>query len=194
MRSSLTRVGRSRCGCPSERRRQRVAVVERRVPHGGHARRGRSAVTRRLVPGVEQLTSSLAAAATRFADVVKAGRTHMMDAVPVFLGDEFAGYAAQLDEARERIESRLGRIGRVPLGGTAVGNGLNAPPSSVPMLLPGWRRRSSRALDCTEPLRRSGVARLDRRAVEPPPDLGCCADQGRQRHPSDGFRPGNGHW
>ena len=83
---------------------------------------------RSVLPAVATLTDSLVAAAQRFADVVKAGRTHLMDAVPLFLGDEFSGYAAQLRESSERIESSLARIGRVPLGGTAVGNGLNAPP------------------------------------------------------------------
>ncbi len=78
-----------------------------------------------LLPAMEQLTISLDTAATRFATVVKSGRTHMMDAVPVFLGDEFDGYAEQLREASERLTAALPRIGRVPLGGTAVGSGLN---------------------------------------------------------------------
>ncbi len=82
-------------------------------------------ITRALVPAIAQLTNSLDTAATRFATVVKSGRTHMMDAVPIFLGDEFDGYAEQLCEASERLTSALPRIGRVPLGGTAVGSGLN---------------------------------------------------------------------
>ncbi|MEO8363220.1 MAG: class II fumarate hydratase [Ilumatobacteraceae bacterium] len=81
-----------------------------------------------LVPAIAQLTTSLDIAANRFADVVKAGRTHLMDAVPIFLGDEFDGYAAQLREASERLQTSLPRLGRVPLGGTAVGNGLNTSP------------------------------------------------------------------
>ncbi len=81
-----------------------------------------------LLPAVETLTTSLDIAATRFADVVKAGRTHLMDAVPIFLGDEFDGYAAQLREASERLQTSLPRLGRVPLGGTAVGSGLNSTP------------------------------------------------------------------
>nr|MBA3768517.1 class II fumarate hydratase [Acidobacteriota bacterium] len=85
-------------------------------------------ITRELAPALRTLIASLDAATARFADVVKAGRTHLMDAVPIFLGDEFAGYAAQLGEAMERIDSALPRLGRVPLGGTAVGNGLNAAP------------------------------------------------------------------
>ena len=83
---------------------------------------------RRLLPAMAGLTRSLQHTALRFETVVKAGRTHMMDAVPVFLSDEFEGYAAQVTEAIERLQAGLGRIGRVPLGGTAVGNGLNADP------------------------------------------------------------------
>ena len=81
-----------------------------------------------LLPAVSRLTGSMDAAAARFATVVKSGRTHMMDAVPVFLGDEFDGYAEQLREASERFAGALRRIGRVPLGGTAVGSGLNTSP------------------------------------------------------------------
>ncbi|MEO5975249.1 MAG: class II fumarate hydratase [Ilumatobacteraceae bacterium] len=81
-----------------------------------------------LLPAIDQLTTSLDIAANRFANVVKAGRTHMMDAVPIFLGDEFDGYASQLRDASERLQTSLPRLGRVPLGGTAVGNGLNTSP------------------------------------------------------------------
>jgi fumarate hydratase class II len=81
-----------------------------------------------LRPAMERLESALGEAADRFAEVVKTGRTHLMDAVPITLGDEFGGYAAQLAEATERIADAAGRLGRVPLGGTAVGTGLNAPP------------------------------------------------------------------
>ena len=62
-----------------------------------------------------------------FADVVKAGRTHLMDASPITLGQEFGGYAAQIAEARERLADTMVRVAAVPLGGTATGNGLNAP-------------------------------------------------------------------
>jgi len=86
------------------------------------------AIDRELLPAIALVTESLRATAARFATVVKAGRTHMMDAVPIFLGDEFDGYAAQLAEAGERIRDSLPRVGRVPLGGTAVGTGLNTDP------------------------------------------------------------------
>ena len=71
---------------------------------------------------------SLRAKATEFADVVKSGRTHLMDATPVMLGQEFGGYAATLALAAERLESVLPRVRELPLGGTAVGTGINTPP------------------------------------------------------------------
>jgi fumarate hydratase class II len=82
----------------------------------------------RLLPALDKLADSLAAKADEWADVVKAGRTHLMDAVPVTLGQEFGGYAAQIRLGRERIESALPRVGQIPLGGTATGTGLNTHP------------------------------------------------------------------
>jgi fumarate hydratase class II len=87
-----------------------------------------AAVTGDLLPALEQLRASLAAKATEFADLVKPGRTHLMDAVPVTLGQEFAGYAAQIAQGIERVRATLGRVGQLPLGGAAVGTGLNAHP------------------------------------------------------------------
>src|ERR671915_137797 len=84
--------------------------------------------TDRLVPALERLQSSLAAKAEEFADVVKAGRTHLMDAVPVTLGQEFGGYATQARLGRERVLAALPRVGQIPLGGTATGTGLNTHP------------------------------------------------------------------
>jgi fumarate hydratase class II len=81
-----------------------------------------------LLPALDRLASSLEAKAAEFEDVVKSGRTHLMDAVPVTLGQEFAGYAAQVRQGIARIESTLERLGQVPLGGTAVGTGLNTHP------------------------------------------------------------------
>jgi fumarate hydratase class II len=81
-----------------------------------------------LLPALDQLARSLENRAHRFADVVKAGRTHLMDAVPVTLGQEFSGYAAQVRSARDHIQATLVDVGRIPLGGTAVGNGLNTHP------------------------------------------------------------------
>src|SRR4051812_30727379 len=82
----------------------------------------------RLLPALERLASSLAAKGEEFADLVKAGRTHLMDAVPVTLGQEFQGYAAQIRLGRDRVADALPRVAQIPLGGTAVGTGLNTHP------------------------------------------------------------------
>jgi fumarate hydratase class II len=81
-----------------------------------------------LLPALGRLAEALEAKAREFDDVVKAGRTHLMDAVPVTLGQEFGGYAAQVRQGIARIEGTLERVGRIPLGGTAVGTGLNTHP------------------------------------------------------------------
>jgi fumarate hydratase class II len=81
-----------------------------------------------LMPALGELAEALARKAGEFDDVVKSGRTHWMDAVPVTLGQEFGGYAAQVREGRARVEATLERLGKVPLGGTAVGTGLNTHP------------------------------------------------------------------
>jgi fumarate hydratase class II len=85
-------------------------------------------VTRDLLPAMGSLQAALEAKAKQFADVVKAGRTHLMDAVPVTLGQEFGGYAAQVRLGVQRVEATLGRVGQIPLGGTATGTGLNTHP------------------------------------------------------------------
>ena len=81
-----------------------------------------------LLPALEQLAESLETKAREFDDVVKSGRTHWMDAVPVTLGQEFAGYAAQARQGVERVRDALPRLGQIPLGGTATGTGLNTHP------------------------------------------------------------------
>ena len=85
-------------------------------------------VVRDLVPALEHLAGSLEGKAAEFADVVKSGRTHLMDATPVTLGQEFGGYAAQIRLGVERLQATLPRVAELPLGGTAVGTGINAPP------------------------------------------------------------------
>jgi fumarate hydratase, class II len=84
--------------------------------------------TNDLLPALETLATSLERKAAEFDDVVKSGRTHLMDAVPVTLGQEFGGYAAQVRQGIARIEDALPRLGQIPLGGTAVGTGLNTHP------------------------------------------------------------------
>ena len=81
-----------------------------------------------LLPALERLAASLERKALEFDDVVKAGRTHLMDAVPVTLGQEFAGYAAQVRQGVARVEDAMRRLGQIPLGGTATGTGLNTHP------------------------------------------------------------------
>ncbi len=81
-----------------------------------------------LLPAMERLASSLSTKAQEFDDVVKSGRTHWMDAVPVTLGQEFAGYAAQVRQGVARVQDALPRLGQIPLGGTATGTGLNTHP------------------------------------------------------------------
>ena len=81
-----------------------------------------------LLPAVDALAESLARKGEDFADVVKAGRTHLMDAVPVTLGQEFEGFATQVALGADRVRATLGRVGQIPLGGTATGTGLNTHP------------------------------------------------------------------
>src|SRR4029078_12946416 len=85
-------------------------------------------VTEDLLPALQGLASALESKAAEFEDVVKAGRPHLMDAVPVTLGQEFGGYASQIKLATERISATLPRVGQIPLGGTATGTGLNTHP------------------------------------------------------------------
>jgi fumarate hydratase class II len=87
-----------------------------------------TAVVERLLPAVRALRNALAAKAREFEAIVKIGRTHLQDAVPLTLGQEFSGYVAQLDDALGWIEQALPGLYRLALGGTAVGTGLNAPP------------------------------------------------------------------
>lgn len=80
-----------------------------------------------LIPALSQLATTLEAKATEFAAIVKSGRTHLMDATPVTLGQEFGGYAAAVRNGIERLQAALPRLAEVPLGGTAVGTGINTP-------------------------------------------------------------------
>ena len=86
-----------------------------------------SALIHNLLPSLDHLAKSLEVKAKAWESVVKAGRTHLMDATPVTLGQEFGGYAAQIRYGIERVESTIARVAEVPLGGTAVGTGINTP-------------------------------------------------------------------
>jgi fumarate hydratase class II len=87
-----------------------------------------AAVTHDLIPALEHLAAALERKAGEFSEVVKSGRTHLMDATPVTLGQEFGGYAAQVRYGVERLRASLPRLAELPLGGTAVGTGINTPP------------------------------------------------------------------
>jgi fumarate hydratase class II len=93
------------------------------------------AVVHDLLPALEQLRKSLDAKAKEFAKAVKTGRTHLMDATPVTLGQEFGGYARQIELGIKRIEAALPRLGELALGGTAVGTGLNTDPKFAPAVI-----------------------------------------------------------
>ncbi|MGU3431850.1 class II fumarate hydratase [Actinomycetes bacterium M1A6_2h] len=103
-------------------------------PTATHVAATEAAVTD-LVPALRHLHEALAAKATEWKTVVKSGRTHLMDAVPVTLGQEFGGYARQIEAGIERVEATLPRLGELPIGGTAVGTGLNAPDGFGPKVV-----------------------------------------------------------
>ena len=117
-----------------------------------------------LLPALEQLAHALEGKAQEFDDVVKSGRTHLMDAVPVTLGQEFSGYAAQVRQGVARVADALPRLGQIPLGGTATGTGLNTHPefaAKVRALLHADDGPSD--LRPCRPLRGAGGARRARR-------------------------------
>jgi len=88
-----------------------------------------------LAPALDHLADALHVKQRRFAKVVKSGRTHLMDATPVTLGQEMGGYAAAVEHGIDRIEAAMTRVGELPLGGTAVGTGINAPKRFAPMVI-----------------------------------------------------------
>ncbi|MFC7956937.1 class II fumarate hydratase [Rhodococcoides kroppenstedtii] len=103
-------------------------------PTATHVAATEAAVTD-LIPALQYLHEALAAKAAEWKTVVKSGRTHLMDAVPVTLGQEFGGYARQIEAGIERVQSVLPRLGELPIGGTAVGTGLNAPDGFGPKVV-----------------------------------------------------------
>jgi fumarate hydratase class II len=102
----------------------------------------------RLIPGLDHLAKTLRKKSRSFKSVVKSGRTHLMDATPVTLGQEFGGYAAAIEHGIERLRSSLPRVAELPLGGTAVGTGINAPRTFAPRVIK--RLAEERALPFTE--------------------------------------------
>ncbi len=106
------------------------------------------AITADLLPSLDHLARSLEAKAGELAEVVKSGRTHLMDATPVTLGQEFGGYAAQVRAGIDRLRECLPRLGQLPLGGTAVGTGINAPPGFAAAVIRALAERTG--LELTE--------------------------------------------
>jgi len=105
-------------------------------------------VVRELLPALEHLADSLSRKGSEFADVVKSGRTHLMDATPVTLGQEFNGYAQQIRRGASRVRASLPRVAELPLGGTAVGTGINTPPGFAAAVIAELNRRTG--LELTE--------------------------------------------
>jgi fumarate hydratase, class II len=105
-------------------------------------------VVNELIPALETLAASLERKAAEFSSFVKSGRTHLMDATPVTLGQEFGGYAAQVRMGIERLQATLPRVAELPLGGTAVGTGINAPPQFAARVIE--RLRNATGLPFTE--------------------------------------------
>ncbi|MFB6724122.1 class II fumarate hydratase [Kribbella sp. NPDC056345] len=103
-------------------------------------------VVRELLPALDVLVESLSRKGAEFAEVVKSGRTHLMDATPVTLGQEFNGYAQQVRRGAERVRSSLPRVAELPLGGTAVGTGINTPPGFAALVITELNRRTGLAL------------------------------------------------
>ena len=93
------------------------------------------AITSDLIPALDHLAAALRAKSADFAQIVKSGRTHLMDATPVTLGQEFSGYTAQVQYGIDRLTDTLPRLAELPLGGTAVGTGVNTPPGFAPAVI-----------------------------------------------------------
>ena len=113
---------------PPQRRREHVAVVQRHLPDGDAHRRGGGTRPPAHPRACSALRDTFAAKAKEFEAIVKIGRTHLMDAVPLTLGQEFSGYVAQLDYGLKAVKRSLPMLYELALGGTAVGTGLNAHP------------------------------------------------------------------
>jgi len=106
--------------------REQVAIVEWYIPNS-YGISAYKRVVETTIPGVEKLRKTLAEKSETFKDIAKTGRTHLMDATPLTLGQEFSGYVSQLDHALIAIKNTLPHLAELALGGTAVGTGLNAP-------------------------------------------------------------------
>ena len=141
-----------------------------------------------LLPALRVLADSLGAKAVEFDDVVKSGRTHLMDAVPVTLGQEFRGYEAQVREGVRRVEATLPRVGQIPLGGTATGTGLNTHPEFAARVRARLEADSGLSINPpADPFEaqaaRDGIVELSGALKT----VAVSHDEDRERHPPDGF-------
>ena len=145
----------------------------------------------RPAPGARRSSRPRSSAkAKEFDDVVKSGRTHLMDAVPVTLGQEFGGYAAQVRQGIARVESTLGRVGQIPLGGTAVGTGLNTHPEFAARVREqALRRDRPHDLGARRSVRGAGRARRAGRGLRRAEDGRRLADEDRERPAPHGLGP-----
>ncbi len=150
---------------------------------------------RELLPALRQLERSFAKKAKSFQNVVKAGRTHLMDAVPVTLGQEFGGYAAQIALAQERVRCALEHVGQIPLGGTATGTGLNTHPRFAEKVRARLRKESGlkQIAPAARSLRGAGQPRCARRALRRTQGDRGLAHQDRRRPCADGLRAARRH-
>ncbi len=147
-----------------------------------------------LLPALKQLERSFTRKAKSFQNVVKAGRTHLMDAVPVTLGQEFAGYAAQMALGQERVQAALVHVGQIPLGGTATGTGLNTHPRFAEKVRARLKESGLEAdRPAAGPLRGAGQPRRPGRALRRAEGARRVADEDRQRPRADGLRPPHRH-
>ena len=149
------------------------------------------AAVRQLIPALEVLHESLAGKARQWRTTVKSGRTHLMDAVPVTLGQEFGGYARQIEAGIERVKATLPRLGELAIGGTAVGTGLNAPDGFGAKVVEVLKAQTGVAelRTAVNSFRGSGGPRRSGRGIRRAEDHRGVADQDRQRHPLDGLGP-----
>jgi fumarate hydratase class II len=146
-------------------------------------------INRRLLPSVKRLIGALRDKADHFDPIIKIGRTHLMDAVPLTLGQEFSGYVAQLEADVRRIEAVLPDIYELAIGGTAVGTGLNTYHQFAEKV--AAHRQADRAAVHlgAQQIRRARLARCAGVRVGRAQDARRVADENRQRHPMDGLGP-----
>ncbi len=144
-----------------------------------------------LLPALKQLERAFARKAKSFQNVVKSGRTHLMDAVPVTLGQEFAGYAAQMALGQERVQAALVHVGQIPLGGTATGTGLNTHAKFAEKVRARLRKESGlkQIAPPARPVRGAGQPRRAGRALGRFEGDRGLAHEDRRRPRADGLRP-----